>query len=259
MGDEEKKDAPKKEKKFPFQPQGIPGEDGKVIKETVQWEERFNLRAMTTSFVILVLWIIGWGWLSFKVFLGFAAQSERVIKDATGNPIKDEAGNPVKEKLYVSIDGKKTIPKDEYDLKEEVIKDSYKEKTSAFAFLGKNNVNFYIFLVIAGLPFLMILYRAIYKKVSVSYVLTDYRLIVREGLFIKREYQIRLIQIRDLAVYQGLVQLMLGVGTIRVFSNDADTPELHMDGIRDPVHRKEIIYKISEQKKVEKEFYMGQA
>ncbi|MCK5342556.1 MAG: PH domain-containing protein, partial [Candidatus Heimdallarchaeota archaeon] len=161
---------------------------------------------------------------------------------------------------YKKINGKTVIS----DKKFKSITDKKEQQKwmmvkTQFAFLGENKVNLYIFLVIAGLPFLMVLYRAIYKKVSVSYVLTDYRLLIREGLFVKREYQIRLIQIKDLAVYQGLIQLVLGVGTIHIYSNDADTPDTNLDGIREPVKRKETIFKISEQKKKSKEFYMGQA
>ncbi len=253
MGDEEKQgqsesgELKDSKTKMPFEP-GVLKDGDKVIKETVQWEERYHLRAMTSRFIMLVIWMVFWGWLCFVVFPEAAQQKT------------NEKGEPLYILAKTHDDSKiKTITQKEFNALSDLNKKDWKPKKSAFAFLGENNVNIYIFLVIAGLPFLMTLYRAIYNKVSVSYVLTDYRLIVREGLFLKREFQVRLIQIRDLSVYQGLIQLMLGVGVIKVFSNDADTPELTMEGIRDPVHRKEIIYKISEQKKSEKEFYMGQA
>ncbi len=293
----------------------------KSIEENVQWEEGFNLRAMTSTFIMLVIWIVFWGWLCFKVFIELSEpryrdvtafnadgdlksgeeltkmktefeairkqQEEEIIK------LKEETKDPKKSKelenkviimptdvirhgiwqkqltkeeqkgwttFYKKINGKTVIAKDKYDkISDKIEQRKWMIVKTQFAFLGENKVNLYVFLVIAGLPFLMILYRAIYKKVSVSYVLTDYRLLIREGLFVKREYQIRLIQIKDLAVYQGLIQLVLGVGTIHVYSNDADTPDTNLDGIREPVKRKETIFKISEQKKKSKEFYMGQA
>ncbi|MCD4656183.1 MAG: PH domain-containing protein [Planctomycetes bacterium] len=297
----------------------------KSIEENVQWEEGFNLRAMTSTFIMLVIWIVFWGWLCFKVFIELSEPRYRhvttfhsdevnkgTLKDAKtlkemmekDKVTREEEEKKIEKKkeetkdlkkaeelenkviilptdvirhgiwqsqlsederkgwstFYKKINGKTVISEAKYNtIEDKLEKAKWMIVKTQFAFLGENKVNLYIFLVIAGLPFLMILYRAIYKKVSVSYVLTDYRLLIREGLFVKREYQIRLIQIKDLAVYQGLIQLVLGVGTVHVFSNDADTPDTNLDGIREPVKRKETIFKISEQKKKSKEFYMGQA
>ena len=306
-------------------------EENQSIDETVQWEEGFNLRAMTSTFIMLVIWIVFWGWLCFKVFNELAepryrnvnmfiaetdedadiekighlkdsavvkqmekddAARRKVLEDELAKEQEEKKGSKEAEaladkeiilesdvvreavlikqmteeerknwtKFYKKVNGKTYITEKKYNtFSDPLEKSKWVLVKTQFAFLGENNVNLYIFLVIAGIPFLMILYRAIYKKISVSYVLTDYRLLIREGLFVKREYQIRLIQIKDLAVYQGLIQLVLNVGTIHVFSNDADTPDINLDGIREPVKRKETIFKISEQKKKSKEFYMGQA
>ena len=293
----------------------------KSIEENVQWEEGFNLRAMTSTFIMLVIWIVFWGWLCFKVFIELSEPRYRNVatfnadgelksgEELTKMKTVDEAARKLQEEEIAKLKAETKDPKKAEELENKVIilstdvirhgiwqeklneeerkawttfykkingKTVISEKKfktitdkkeqqkwmivkTQFAFLGENDVNLYIFLVIAGLPFLMVLYRAIYKKVSVSYVLTDYRLLIREGLFVKREYQLRLIQIKDLAVYQGLIQLVLGVGTIHVYSNDADTPDTNLDGIREPVKRKETIFKISEQKKKSKEFLMGQA
>ncbi|MGE0434503.1 MAG: PH domain-containing protein [Planctomycetota bacterium] len=113
-----------------------------------------------------------------------------------------------------------------------------------------------IFLVLVGLPALMMGYKFCYGWLSLSYVLTDSRLIVREGLLARHEHQVRVIQIQDMSVTQGLLQVMLGVGDILVHSDDVDTPELTIQGIRDPRAVKDRMFAVSETAKQEKRYYI---
>lgn len=235
-----------------LQPDSSPAES---FEENEHWSESYKLRAMFLEILMVVVWagVVGWG-----CFVYLPATMEFRDLDDAGKPRTSPNGNYILNEVTKENDDGKTV----------VVKDDAgapKIDRPFGSFLvyaddgSKNDINLYIFLAFAGLPLLVVGYRAIYRTTSLSYTLTDHRLIVREGLFAREERQLRLIQIRDLAVRQHFLQMIFGVGTVIVFSNDADTPEVAICGIRDPRAVKERIFKISEEKKSKKEIYMGQA
>jgi membrane protein YdbS with pleckstrin-like domain len=76
----------------------------------------------------------------------------------------------------------------------------------------------------------------LYRKWSLRYKLTTQRLIHRSGLLAVTTDRIELIDVDDIVFHQGLVERMVGVGTIRIRSSDVSHPELALRGI-DGVHQ----------------------
>jgi membrane protein YdbS with pleckstrin-like domain len=70
-----------------------------------------------------------------------------------------------------------------------------------------------------------------YRRISVGYKLTNQRFIHKHGILVRTTDRIELIDIDDVAFSQGLIQRMLGVGTIRVTSSDRSHPTLSLLGI----------------------------
>lgn len=71
----------------------------------------------------------------------------------------------------------------------------------------------------------------IYRRLSVSYELTSQRFIHKYGILVRRTDRIEVIDIDDVSFTQGIVQRMLGVGTINLTSSDRSHPELRLNGI----------------------------
>jgi uncharacterized membrane protein YdbT with pleckstrin-like domain len=84
-------------------------------------------------------------------------------------------------------------------------------------------------LAIWGLMFLVLAYR----RLSVRYRLTTFRLFHESGLLSRTTDRIEAIDIDDVRVHQGLIERMLGVGTVKIRSSDQTDPELHLPGIED--------------------------
>lgn len=84
-----------------------------------------------------------------------------------------------------------------------------------------------------AIPVLWIILIAVlaYKKLSVHYELTTQRFIHKSGILKRVTDRIEVIDIDDVTYEQGLVQRMLGVGTIRISSSDRTHPELVLTGI----------------------------
>ena len=84
-----------------------------------------------------------------------------------------------------------------------------------------------------AIPVLWILLGATlaYKKMSVYYQLTTQRFIHKKGILVRTTDRIEVIDIDDVTYQQGIVQRVLGVGTIRISSSDRTHPELVLSGI----------------------------
>lgn len=73
--------------------------------------------------------------------------------------------------------------------------------------------------------------RLLYLQLSLHYYLTNQRFIHERGLLWRDVDRIETIDIDDVAVKQGPVERMLGIGSIVLRSSDASTPEFHILGI----------------------------
>jgi membrane protein YdbS with pleckstrin-like domain len=69
------------------------------------------------------------------------------------------------------------------------------------------------------------------RRLSVKYRLTNHRLFHEQGILRRVTDRIEIIDIDDVTFEQGIIERMLGVGTIRVSSSDRTSPELIMPGI----------------------------
>ncbi len=70
-----------------------------------------------------------------------------------------------------------------------------------------------------------------YRRLTVRYRLTTYRFFHERGLLSRVTDRIEVIDIDDVTVRQGLVERMVGVGTIVIQSSDRSDPELALPGI----------------------------
>jgi uncharacterized membrane protein YdbT with pleckstrin-like domain len=78
---------------------------------------------------------------------------------------------------------------------------------------------------------------------STSYRLTNERLLVRSGWIAKSVQELELYRVQDVAMSQGILQRIFGVGSVSVVSIDKTTPRLSIKGIADPEAIKEQIRK----------------
>ena len=95
--------------------------------------------------------------------------------------------------------------------------------------------------LVAVLPGLVLLGRALVRKWSLSYRLTNHRLFTTRGLLSRRHDELELIRVDDVSVRQGLFQRIAGVGTISLLSTDASNPQLNLEGVAAPLELKELL------------------
>jgi membrane protein YdbS with pleckstrin-like domain len=72
-----------------------------------------------------------------------------------------------------------------------------------------------------------------YRRLTVRYRLTTYRFFHERGLLSRVTDRLEVIDIDDVTVRQGMVERMLGVGTIVMRSSDCSDPKLSLPGIDD--------------------------
>ena len=76
---------------------------------------------------------------------------------------------------------------------------------------------------------------------SCRYRLTTQRLFVRRGWLARHVDELELYRVKDVVVDQGILQRVLGYGTITVLSDDDTTPEVDLVRISNPIKVKELI------------------
>jgi membrane protein YdbS with pleckstrin-like domain len=79
------------------------------------------------------------------------------------------------------------------------------------------------------------------KVKSSSYRLTTQRLFVRRGWLAKHVNELELYRVKDVVVDQGVLQRVLGYGTITVMAEDNTTPKVDLVRISSPMKVKELI------------------
>ena len=88
---------------------------------------------------------------------------------------------------------------------------------------------------------LLVLLRAWYLVASVRYRLTTQRLFVQTGLIAKNLEEVELFRVKDVTLRQGVLDRLLGTGTVTVLSTDDTAPVLEIQGILHPLDAKERI------------------
>lgn len=86
-----------------------------------------------------------------------------------------------------------------------------------------------------------LLLNAWYKTAALRYRLTTQRLFVTTGLIAKHEEEVELYRIKDVTVRQGLLQRVMGIGTITVLSTDDSNPRIQLFGVNRPMDVKETL------------------
>jgi uncharacterized membrane protein YdbT with pleckstrin-like domain len=108
--------------------------------------------------------------------------------------------------------------------------------------IQKHDWMVYLAAALASMPLLYILSRVLYRKVSLSYRLTNQRLFKTRGILFRQIDEIELIRVDDLQVRQSLFNRIFNVGTIIVVApSDRTEPELHLLGVVNPIEVKERI------------------
>ena len=95
-------------------------------------------------------------------------------------------------------------------------------------------------LVVFGLGLLFLL-RAWYLVAATRYRLTTQRLFVQTGLIAKNLEEVELFRVKDVTLRQGVLDRLLGTGTVTVLSTDDTAPVLEIQGILHPLDAKERI------------------
>lgn len=72
-----------------------------------------------------------------------------------------------------------------------------------------------------------------YRKLSMNYELTTQRFVHQSGILTRKSDRIEVIDIDDVTYRQGLIQRMVGAGSILITSSDRSHPELVLPGIAD--------------------------
>jgi len=79
----------------------------------------------------------------------------------------------------------------------------------------------------------------VYRRLSIRYRLTSQRLFHEHGILRRVTDRIEVIDMHDITFEQGIVERLLGIGTIRIKSNDQSDPDFSLRGIdhvRDVAH-----------------------
>lgn len=88
-----------------------------------------------------------------------------------------------------------------------------------------------VLVVLIVLPWAYGLLVLCYRRFSVRYTLTTQRFIHETGILRHVNNRVEVLDMDDITFEQGLLERMLGVGTIRIVSHDRTDPELTLPGI----------------------------
>jgi membrane protein YdbS with pleckstrin-like domain len=88
-----------------------------------------------------------------------------------------------------------------------------------------------ILLIAMIIPWAYNFIRLTHRRLSVRYMLTNQRFIHESGILRRVSDRIEVLDMDDITFEQGIIERLVGVGTIRVMSSDRTHPELQMYGI----------------------------
>lgn len=97
----------------------------------------------------------------------------------------------------------------------------------------------------------------LYRRLGVSYTLTNQRFLHQRGLLRRVSNRILLIDIDDVSFEQGLIERIVNVGTITLTSTDATDPKLPMHGIDNVQHVANLIDDARREERRKRAIYMA--
>ncbi|WP_339319487.1 PH domain-containing protein [Paenibacillus sp. FSL R10-2734] len=92
--------------------------------------------------------------------------------------------------------------------------------------------------------------KGIIRLNTTTYTITSQRIMVKTGLIGKNVEEIELLRVRDLSVEQSIMDRMLGIGSLTVFSDDASAPQLLFRKIHDAPTVKDVLRKAVRDEKI---------
>jgi len=117
---------------------------------------------------------------------------------------------------------------------------------AAYAWEHGDQRGWKVITVVAGLVMLglwaILLRRMVIVRFSHYYRLTNRRLFVSTGLFVRRRDQMELLRVQDVYTRQTLVQRWLSLGTVVVVSTEPHLPMLYLTGVSDPKGVMDLIW-----------------
>jgi len=115
--------------------------------------------------------------------------------------------------------------------------------------MGASATIWKIAMILVAVGWLALALLMCYRKLSHKYELTTQRFKHRAGIFTRMSDRIELIDIDDVSCKQGIIQAMMGVGTVIIESSDTSHPRLTLYGI-DNV--KDVTDKIDDSRRTER-------
>ncbi len=100
---------------------------------------------------------------------------------------------------------------------------------------------FWLLILAAFAPGLYNLAVFLYRKMSVHYLLTNQRFIHESGFLRRLTNRIEVLDMDDIVFEQGLIERLMGVGTIRILSSDVSHPQLSLRGIENVANISNLI------------------
>ncbi len=101
----------------------------------------------------------------------------------------------------------------------------------AVAMLGGSSTVWYIAGAGILIWWVLVIATYLYRRFSMHYELTTQRFVHQNGILLRQTDRIEVIDLEDVSYTQGIIQRMLGVGTIRLTGRDRTHPELVIYGI----------------------------
>lgn len=80
-----------------------------------------------------------------------------------------------------------------------------------------------------------------FLSMNTSYVITDERVRIIEGMLAKDRQDVELIRIQDLDQTQTVSERLLNIGDIHIHSRDRSNPEIVLRNVKDPISVHEIL------------------
>ena len=96
-----------------------------------------------------------------------------------------------------------------------------------------------------GVLWLLLLRRIILARYGHYYRLTNRRLFVSTGLFVRRRDQMELLHIQDVYTKQSFLGRILGLGTVVVCSKEQTLPVAYLAGVDNPKHVMDLVWRQS--------------
>ncbi|WP_379161300.1 PH domain-containing protein [Paenibacillus sp. sgz5001063] len=92
--------------------------------------------------------------------------------------------------------------------------------------------------------------KGIVRLNTTTYTITSQRIMVKTGLIGKDVEEIELLRVNDFSVDQSIMQRILGIGMLTIFSDDASSPQLLFRRIRQPQTVKDVLRKAVRDEKI---------